>query len=92
MPHCLGVINPCIFAEMQVFHCPMLHIKQWVVLAALCCPALAANRLSDERIVFQTKFGNIEMALYPEVRLLYKFTGEVLPVVPYWDGTWSAQW
>lgn len=45
----------------------MLPIKQWIVLAALCCPALAASRLSEERIVFQTTFGDIEMAVYPEV-------------------------
>jgi hypothetical protein len=53
--------------KLQGFICTMLHIKHWVVLTALCCPALAASRLSDERIVFQTKFGDIEMALYPEV-------------------------
>ena len=33
-----------------------------------CCAALAGPRLSDERFVFQTDFGDIEMALYPDVR------------------------
>lgn len=32
-----------------------------------CCAALAGPRLSDERFVFQTDFGDIEMALYPDV-------------------------
>ena len=32
-----------------------------------CCSALAGPRLSDERFVFQTDFGDIEMALYPDV-------------------------
>ncbi len=38
-------------------------------LITLADAADAANRLSDERIVFQLgDFGQIEMALYPEVR------------------------
>lgn len=31
------------------------------------CAALAGPRLSDERFVFQTGFGDIEMGLYPDV-------------------------
>ena len=31
------------------------------------CAALDGPRLSDERFVFQTGFGDIEMALYPDV-------------------------
>ena len=49
----------------------MLLIKQWIVLAALSWPALAASRLSEERIVFQTTFGDIEMAVYPEARVQF---------------------
>lgn len=47
--------------------------KVWIYFAALCCSAYAASRLSDERIVFQTKFGDIEMALYPEVIILLTY-------------------
>ena len=32
-----------------------------------CCAALTGPRLSEERFVFQTDFGDIEMALYPDV-------------------------
>ncbi len=38
-----------------------------------CCEAIAAMagpRLGDDRIVFQTNFGDIEMALYPDVRIV----------------------
>lgn len=46
----------------------------------LCCEAIAAMagpRLGDERIVFQTNFGDLEMALYPDVGccvVVLKFT------------------
>lgn len=44
--------------------------------AVLLHPAAAANRLSDERIIFQLgEFGQIEMALYPEAR---RATAELL--------------
>ena len=32
-----------------------------------CTAAATGPRLSDERFVFQTDFGDIEMALYPDV-------------------------
>lgn len=38
-----------------------------ILLARVCEHAHCAARLGDERIVFQTKFGNLELALYPEV-------------------------
>ena len=40
----------------------------FVVLPLLCQHAQCAARLGDERIIFQTRFGNLELALYPEVR------------------------
>ena len=36
-------------------------------LAVVCQHAQCAARLGDERIIFQTRFGNLELALYPEV-------------------------
>lgn len=42
----------------------------FVGLALVCQQAQCAARLGDERIIFQTKFGNLELALYPEVRAL----------------------
>ena len=39
-----------------------------VTLAIVCPHARCAARLGDERIIFQTRFGNLELALYPEVR------------------------
>ena len=45
-------------------------LQRWLLLIAICHIASAANRLSEERIVFQLGgYGNLEMALYPEVRL-----------------------
>ena len=32
--------------------------------------ARCGARFSDERIVFQTSFGNLELALYPEVSIM----------------------
>ena len=41
-----------------------------VTLAIVCQHAQCAARLGDERIIFQTRFGNLELALYPEVHLI----------------------
>ena len=38
------------------------------LLAIVCRHAQCAARLGDERIIFQTRFGNLELALYPEAR------------------------
>lgn len=44
-------------------------LQRWLLLIATLPIASAANRLSDERIVFQLGgYGHLEMALYPEVR------------------------
>lgn len=57
-------------------------MKAWVFFASIYCPALAASRLSDERIVFQTKFGSIELALYPEVCLSWVDKGNWFVLSP----------
>lgn len=41
------------------------------ILTVICPHAHCAARLGDERIVFQTKFGDLELALYPEVSSSY---------------------
>ena len=50
-----------------------MHLKallpSFALFAAICTGVDCAARLSDERIIFQTSFGDIEMALYPEVGL-----------------------
>ncbi len=52
-----------------------MHLKALMQLFALFAAILSgvdcAARLSDERIVLQTSFGDIEMALYPEVILSF---------------------
>jgi len=46
-----------------------------VFLVLFCRHAQSAARLSDERIIFQTKFGHLELALYPEVAFHAPFMG-----------------
>ena len=52
-----------------------MHLKALLpslaLFAAICSGVDCAARLSDERIIFQTSFGDIEMALYPEVSLSF---------------------
>ena len=45
-----------------------VFVLMLVVQQELCRAVLDDPRLSDERFVFQTDFGDIEMALYPDVR------------------------
>eukprot|EP00208_Stichococcus_sp_RCC1054_P006705 CAMPEP_0206139598 /NCGR_PEP_ID=MMETSP1473-20131121/6662_1 /ASSEMBLY_ACC=CAM_ASM_001109 /TAXON_ID=1461547 /ORGANISM="Stichococcus sp, Strain RCC1054" /LENGTH=233 /DNA_ID=CAMNT_0053533457 /DNA_START=231 /DNA_END=932 /DNA_ORIENTATION=+ len=43
------------------------HLLVLIAVVILSCGATTSFKLSPERIVFQTKHGDIEMALYPEV-------------------------
>ncbi len=49
--------------------------------------AMAGPRLGDDRIVFQTAFGDIEMALYPDVGVglfsRYSSTQQILSLVSF---------
>lgn len=45
----------------------MLRALLWLALAVAACVAAAEPQLSDERVVFQTSYGDIEFAFLPEV-------------------------
>ena len=58
-----------------------MHLKAIPVYLTIIALSLrharCGARLSDERIVFQTSFGNLELALYPEVSIIW-----LMPITP----------
>lgn len=50
--------------------------SSFVVLGLIYASAEPEKRLGKERVVFQTEFGDIEMAFYPEVQSLWKTVPE----------------